>query len=123
MAWLNWSLVAMAVATHPPKTWGELAFTGDVIRLGLANLPLLFAAALLYLKGDWMEFCNTFAFSNWRTIASPCYGCWATMAVLYNDSDMGGEEATWEDFTMQDYLNACKLSETEVWGQKYGASS
>ena len=75
----------MAAGANPATTWDEQAFKNDVIRQGLVDTPLLFIAALLYFKGDWMEFCNTFAFSNWQTVASPCYGCWATKDVFLKD--------------------------------------
>ena len=110
-SWLNWSLVHCATGENPNTQWDGSAFT-DHIRLGLVGTSLLFSACLCAIKGDWLEFTSSFAFSNWATKASPCYGCWATKANYLADQrfDVGSTEI-WPDFTMQDYEEACQLCE------------
>ena len=110
MAWLHWSLVAMAIKAHPLKTWGDLDIT-DAIRLGVAGSELLFSAALSCIKGDWAEFCSTFGFATWQSKRSPCYGCWCTKANMTVDVGFGPGSPVWPEFTFEDYLEACEKSE------------
>ena len=106
-SWLNWSFVAAAAGINPSRTWDEQMFT-DTIRLGTAGVELLYSLAMVAIKGDWMEFCSTFAFSNWNTILSPCLACWCTK-LNYLDHSVHHK-----DFTHEDYSNACESCEISV---------
>ena len=58
----------------------------DELREALAGEFMSFGAYLAGIKGDWAEYCYTFAFANWKTMLSPCLGCHATVADMYNDA-------------------------------------
>ena len=112
--WLAWSLLTMATGDQPFGTWDQESFT-DAIRLGLVGSQLLFRAALCAIKGDWQEFCSTFGFANWKTANPPCYGCWATVQNYLKDATLApGSETVWNDFTMADYFEACRMCEIIV---------
>ena len=112
-SWLAWSLGLMAEGVHAAVDWNGKPIKG-CIRQGLKGFKLLFAAALCAIKGEWLEFCSTFAFSNWQTRLSPCYGCWCTKANYLDDALLDADSLIWPDFTMQDYLDACTACEVLV---------
>ena len=103
----------MAIKEHPLKTWDDLDIT-DPIRSGLAGSPLLFCAALCVIKGDWAEFCSTFAFATWQSKIAPCLQCWCTKANYALDEAFGIGSEVWAGFTFEDYLRACEQSEVHV---------
>ena len=81
----------MAIGMHPFQTWDHQPIV-DAIRMGLSTgSPLLFSAACCIIKGDWAEFCSTFGFSTWATIAAPCFACWATTGNYLQDATFGAD--------------------------------
>ena len=114
-AWLGWNMGVMAAGKNPLTAWDGSAFN-DYIRASpsVAGMPLLYIACLCAIKGDWQEFCSTFAFANWATIASPCFSCWATKLDYLLDQALKFRETAWPDFTMEDYLLACESCEVSV---------
>ena len=113
LLWMHWSVSAMALGENPYVDFIGQPFT-DPIRLALVGKKLLFIGAVCAIKGDWSEFCQTFAFANWRTNLSPCLHCWATKANYLDDSTFGMDSQVWDPFTMDDYNEACRQSEIHV---------
>ena len=109
----------MAKGQYPTATWDGKPL-GDDTRIEIAGSTLLFVGALCLIKGDWSEFCSTFAFANWRTIANPCFLCWATMDTMYRDGDFGMDNCVWQPFTHDDYISACVSCEVSVLVQTVG---
>ena len=104
----------MAIGDQPSTNWDYSLFE-DHIRLGLVGAQLLFTAGLCAIKGDWQEFCHTFAFSTWRTYQSPCYACWATVGNNLNDAGFGvGNTTLWPTVTPDDYDSLCSSCEFDV---------
>ena len=112
-SWLHWSFAAMAAGEHPLLDWCGAAFE-DPIRVALAGTALLYSAALVAIKGDWMEYCTTFAFATWQTIQSPCLSCWSTRPGFLDDREFGFGSDPWGEFTMEYYEIACRSCELEV---------
>ena len=105
----------MAAGENPLTAWDGSAFN-DYIRASpsVAGTPLLYIACLCAIKGDWQEFCSSFAFANWATIESPCFSCWANKHNYLTDQALKFRESVWPDFTMEDYLLACESCEVSV---------
>ena len=64
--WLHWNFAAMSAGNHP-STDHLLQTIDDPIRTAVAGALLLYIAALICVKGDWMEYATTFAFSTCLT--------------------------------------------------------
>ena len=112
-SWLHWSMGLMATGTNATSDWLGGPLTCP-IRIALATEPLLYCFALVAIKGDWAEYCSTFAFANWKTARAPCLSCWSTTSNLLDDREFGNGSSPWPDFTMEDYLEACRMCEIIV---------
>ena len=106
----------MARRRHPVTDSQGRSFEslGDDVRAALAGTPMVAWAFLCSIKADWAEVCYTFAFANWRTIASPCFMCLCTVLNMYDDSRLSALSSPWEDLTMAGYDAACSLREINV---------
>eukprot|EP00969_Alexandrium_andersonii_P208806 9222059-Alexandrium_andersonii.AAC.1 len=63
LEFLRWSLWALAMGVFPAAGPGDRPFpASDDRRRDLAGRPLRAKAAVLYCKGDWVEFCGRFGF-------------------------------------------------------------
>ena len=100
----------MAAGENSSVDWNGVLFS-DPVRAALAGVPLVFLGALIAIRGDWAEFCQTFGFANWKTKSAPCFACWATFADFLEDSGFGPADELWEEFTSNDYRKACADSE------------
>ena len=86
----------------------------DELREALGGEPINIGAYLSGIKGDWAEYCYTFAFANWKTLLSPCLGCYATVGDMYNDAAADIFNNPWGDYTMEDYEAECTSKEHKV---------
>ena len=111
--WLHWNCVIMADGYHP-CTDHVLNLITDPTRLAIVGEALLFIGALICIKGDWMEYGTTFAFTTWSNKTSPCNSCWCTSDNMYDDAGFNGVDELWELFGMNDYVNACDSCEISV---------
>ena len=109
---LTWGLRALARGAHPiagPR--GEdlseelQAFAGD---------PLGFRAAIVMIKGDWMEFAATFCFPTWASIHSPCMLCDTTLALAYQLIGISVLTLPWTRRLLAWYDAACNDCEIRV---------
>ena len=71
---LHHCFASLAEGTFPETQWDGSAWI-DSSRAWLAGKALRLKAALLYILGDWAEFCNTIGFINWQSVVSPCIFC------------------------------------------------
>lgn len=72
MSFLRWSLQCMAEgqwpsARHDSEAWGSR----DHSRAAFASKPLGFRGALVQLKADWSEMCNSLGFPNGTLLCGP----------------------------------------------------
>ena len=70
--WLSWSLEALARGRHPDqrhdgKPWAD----NDQAREQNAGEPLPARACVVWLKGDWAEFANTWGLPSWADAPHP----------------------------------------------------
>ena len=113
MVFLHWSMLALAQGENPPARHDHTPFgEGDDARLAFAGMELAFVGALLLIKGDWMEFCYTFGFPNWKSIF-PCLFCKVTINELYNLSRVTPLGVGYEDHTDDAFDESCRAC--EIW--------
>ena len=89
---------------------------GDEERAALAasHPSLNCAAAIIWNKGDWMEYATTWAFYGWKHSQFPCFTCFANSMSLYHDSRASPYFEAWEAKTLNEYEKACEASEVNV---------
>eukprot|EP00969_Alexandrium_andersonii_P153435 6784699-Alexandrium_andersonii.AAC.1 len=69
MAFLEWGLKAVTSGRMPSTRHNGTPFNAgdDADRAARAGSPCI-KAALVHLKGDWMEFCHTLALPMWNSV-------------------------------------------------------
>ena len=71
---LHWSFATMAAGVHPSARHDGSAFLpSDSTRAALSGVQLGWRAALLFLKADLAEFCNSYGFPSWSSTIAPCF--------------------------------------------------
>ena len=76
MSWLRWSLQVCASGRHPTTRHDRARFfPKESFREEVAGSPLRVGAAILYIKGDWAEFCERFGFPTSAHALRPCFCC------------------------------------------------
>ena len=115
---IHWELKILADGRHPSRRddgdpWSDQT---DSLRKERAGSRLPIKAALLYLKGDWLEFASTFGFPQWGDGIRPCMIC-----NMYGDRFYDLLSATLDRFCDgfhlnddDDYFAACDRCEIQV---------
>ena len=116
MNMLHWSFSAMACKMFPTvgpllEPWDPVK---DALRHAAAGTCMVELMALCIIKGDWMEFCQTFGFPSWKSQTSPCYSCDCTALTIHNDSNVSIGDLPWDEFTDNQYDQVCTTCEIEV---------
>ena len=94
---------------HDGQDWRE---GSDAHRRLNAGKRLLFRGVVLFLKGDWAEFCERLGFPTWQSVSRPCFCCASFGAALFNAvgvSMAGG--GPWHENTDDDFEAACQRCE------------
>ena len=80
-------------------------------------------ACIVWLKGDWSEYCGTFGFPTWQDTVRPCYVCNARPETLYSFEELSPAASPWRANTDDDYHAACARCEllVEVSEEDHGA--
>jgi hypothetical protein len=114
---LHWELKTLAEGIHPATKHDGTEWTeSDNLRKDRAGTLLGIKAALMFLKGDWMEFAATFGFPSWSDAIRPCFLCnmYGTFMYLIESMTLDrfctGFRANEED----DYFDACDRCEVLV---------
>ncbi len=116
MAFLEWSLVAMASGTRPSTRWDGSAWPVDskLGKLVSERQSMQNRFICIQLKSDWVEFSSTFSFAPFSTHNSPCTFCTTTRANLLDFTSVasaghmrGGHAPNW-------YEDECRASEIHV---------
>ena len=82
-----------------------LAYAGDALG---------FRAAVVCVKGDWMEFATTLGFPTWSSALSPCMMCKAPLSEAYSITGMSVLGTPWGAKDYAWYDAACKKCEKHV---------
>ena len=116
LAWLRWSFGALHDGVYPPcrhdsASWQE---PGDLGRKRLAGSNMKMKAVVVWVKGDWMEFCERLGYPTWASNMRPCMCCNAHGADLFKTTGLGLLRAPWRDNRDEDFETACARCEVRV---------
>lgn len=112
---IKWSFQAMAEGTHPTQRHdGEPWTSEDKERAERAGSDLGWRACLLYVKGDWMEFCSSLGLPHFRDGLRPCFFCNVAPDELYQVGELGPLSAPWRVNTAAAYDASCARCEVHV---------
>lgn len=115
LAWLHWSCKALYEGTFPTTRHDGVGWrASDSARAALAGKPMTKKACLIYLKGDWAEFCARFGFPTWNSNLRPCFCCAAFGSDLASADDVTLDTAPWHINDDRDYSTACDRAEIKV---------
>lgn len=114
LQWLKWSFAALAKGEfprcrHDSTEWQE----SDSWRKQRQGTPLRFKCAVVWLKGDWAEFCERLGFPTWAS-AKPCFVCDAGSENMYNPVGFNMVTSIWNEYADSDYDAACRRCEKRV---------
>lgn len=112
LAVIGWSCRASVLGRHPNRRHDNAEL--DAARACLANVLMQFRTAVLFIKGDWMEFSTTLAYPSWRTAIAPCPRCWCTVDTLYSTRGLSAFGTPRPQKSWGDYCHACNACEHHV---------
>ena len=114
LRFLHWSFSAMAAGHYPEKRHdGAVWAQDDSERATLAGTPLKFRCCLLFVKGDWAEFCERLGFPGWASGTRPCFCCAAPPDSLYSTVGVSVRSLAFHVNADSDYEAAC--TRCELW--------
>ncbi len=114
MAYLHWCLVAMAEGMYPATRDDGRPWADDDPRKQRAGSPLPFKAALLWLKGDMIEYGGTLGFASFSTKCFPCIFCKTTEDHEFDVRGLSPVSFPAPLVTQDDYRRACEACEKHV---------
>ena len=74
---MSWLMQVMLAGHYPHARCDGAAWNALHDMSSLAGQPLGYRAAVIMIKGDWMEYSSSFGFSNWQSHDDPCFLCLA----------------------------------------------
>ena len=112
---LAWSIEALAERKmphrrHDSRPWG----IRDDDRARSAGNELPVRVAVLYVRGDWSEYCSTLGFANWKDALRPCFECVGHGPDLFVVEGCAFENLRWVVNAPRDYFAACERCEIVV---------
>ena len=115
MAWLRWSLRVAASGYHPMMRHDGAPFEGDALRQEVAGSPLRMRSAILFMKGDWAEFCERFGFPTSAHALRPCFCCSVSPGdAMYDPAGISLSVQPWVANTDADFERAFLRCERRV---------
>ena len=115
--WLLWCFSALAEGRWPDRRHDGTPFLedSDVVRRALAGTDVGSAFALIFLKGDLMEYCTSWGLPSVGTYLYACPFCdWPGDDPLDDGDGLSALGAGWHTRTFDDYLEACSRCEITV---------
>ena len=110
---LQWSLCALAAGIFPDQRHDQTEWSEqDSSRAARAGEKMR-RCALLFIKGDWMEYCERLGFPTWRSNLRPCLLCACDPASMYQWQQVNPLRHPFHVNTQADYDAAC--SRCEIW--------
>ena len=115
LRYVAWCLAALAEGTwparrHDRKPWQPT----DEARATKAGTPLGVKAALIHIKGDWMEFATTLGLPSWNDGLRPCFACNADRDSFHTSLGAGPLVFPFRENQEGDYELACQRCEFYV---------
>lgn len=112
---LHWCFKNLAVGAfpgerHDSEVWRET----DGLRADKAGTGLQARGALLYIKGDWSEYTNTFGFTAWNATERPCLFCRCSREQMYTVQGLSPSVFPFEVISHEAYAAACERCEKKV---------
>ena len=118
--YLAWLLSTMLRGQYPEEQFGGIPW-GSHLLSDFAGQSLGYAALVVLIKADWMEFAAAMGFPNWMHHQHPCFLCSAKQGpsaateehIEYIDgvTPMG---LPWDAKSSRSYAQACAACETRV---------
>ena len=112
LLFLHWIFTQMAEGVLPLLRHDHAPFT--CFRQALGGVAMRIKSCLLYLKGDWPEFCERFGYPTWASTMRPCLSCNGFGDSLYSVLGVGPLGLPWRENTDQDYEGACRRCEYHI---------
>jgi len=82
---IRWMIEAGAEGIFPPCRHDQSPFgVGDETRDANAGAEMAARFCLLWLKGDWSEYCGTLGFPQWSSVNHPCIWCTCTRENMFS---------------------------------------
>ena len=116
LSWINWSLTALTeglvcpLMRHDGQCWRE----NDSVRKLSAGVRIAVRAAILFIKGDWMEYATSLGLPTWRDGIRPCFACNETPQGMYDYSKVSDAGMSSRLNQLGDYDAACARCELHV---------
>ena len=116
MLFLRWCLCSLACGIYPDLRHDGKPFgPSDIHRAECAGKPLGFKAAVLWIKGDWAEFCDRFGFPSHGSRMRPCFCCNVLGGlIMFDPTGISLLDVPWRPSTDEDYENAAVRCEIRV---------
>lgn len=109
---VHWSLQAMAKGRFPEQRHDRADWKpADGERRSLAGSCLAFTAALLQIKGDWLEFCSSLGLVSWADNVCPCPFCKTTKHTMRKFRGFSPLSSVHDPVSQHDYDAACSTCE------------
>ena len=112
---LKWSFDAAAEGEHP-STRHDFSpwLPSDSSRSCFSGKPMLARYAVVMIKGDWSEVCNTWGFPTWSSHVRPCFKCAGHGCSLHDYTNASPLGLPWPLTEEADYDRACAHCEIGV---------
>lgn len=109
---VRWTLEALSSGQYPMqrhdmKPW----LADDSSRLAAAGKPMKMRSAVVFVKGDWSEYCSSFGHPTWQSNLRPCLFCSATKENFHDTVGVGPLSLPHHTTTDEDYFQACARCE------------
>ena len=110
---LRWSIGVMETgyfpsARHDGSSWHSTDRSQS--RRGV----LAAKAAVIYIKGDWMEYVTTMSFPSWTHNLHPCPMCFCSPDTTHDLKNCTLESVGWDLKTIDHYMEECERREIHV---------
>ena len=111
----RWCIEAGAKGVWPDVRHDGSPFgRGDDLRAGNKGARMKHKFALLYLKGDWSEYCSTLGFPLWNSVLDPCIWCETNRDLMYTIQGLSVGQSPFGAKTPATYDAACGRCEIRV---------
>ena len=114
--YLTWTLLACAEGQYPLERHDREPWSTDFdeLRASLAGKALMYTLAIVMIRCDWKEMCETLGFPTWASTERPCLSCFATSRDWCQYEQIEMDSLPWPLVETNDYVLACERCEHEV---------
>ena len=101
----------MAAGVHPEKKHDQSDWEPGTEGARFADINMVVAMFILWIKGDWAEFSGTMGFPTWASKNFPCFLCYAVKATWLQFAGCSLLHLPWAEAGPDDYEEACRVCE------------